>query len=328
MRTLHLLGSGQVKIAEAQTPPLSQGEVLLRIELSALCGSELGAFRAQHPFNGNPGHEAVGVVVDANGSEHFHDGDRVGVYPPHGCGACSWCLSGMDTFCADRGSVNNLHAELVAVPERALLRIPDDVPFDAAVLLVGDGLGVPFHVNRRLNLQPGRRVCVFGCGPIGLGHIQLLGCNGHETVGVDFSHTRLELARALGAIHVVDAAGNAGPDLLDLTDGHGFDAVVIATGSSAAFAAGLRCLANGGTMVLVGGVRDVTFDPTQELLLVDKSIIGSFFYPRREFPDMLELVRSGYPVTDLITHRFPLEQAQIAYDLFASGETGKVLLTR
>jgi len=329
MRTVKLLGNCRIEIEDAPDPVPAKGEVLVRLTVSALCGSEFGAYRADKPFDGNAGHEAVGVVVDPNGTAGFTEGDRVGVYAPYGCGTCKWCARGMDSFCDHKSGTVNLHCELRALSERALLRLPDDVPFDAGVLLSGDGLGVPYHVSRRLMPTPGERVCVFGCGPIGLGNVQVQSYFGAAVVAVDLSPKRLELARSLGAAHAIDASSSDPIEALrELTAGEGVGKAIEASGSTTGFETALRCLGKAGRLMVVGGVRQATIQPISDLLQVDKTIMGSFYYLKNEFPEMVALYRAGFPVAKLITHRFALEHAAEAFELFAAGETGKVLLER
>ena len=325
-----MLGNCEVAIEDRPEPAPAEGEVLVKIEVSALCGSEFSTYRADKPYDGNGGHEAVGVVMDPNGSTQFKAGDRVGIYAPYGCARsdCEYCNRGMDSLCPNHGNTNQLHAELAAVNERCLLPLPDDVAFDAGVLLSGDGLGVPYHVSRRLMPTPGDRVCVFGCGPIGLGNVLVQRYYGAEVIAVDIVPKRLELARELGAAHTVDAS-SADPvaAVKNLTNGKKTEGVIVATGAAAAFDTGMQCVGKQGKLMVVGGIREAAIYPTRDMW-GDATLMFSFYYFRSEFPEMVALYRAGLPITKLITHTFPLDRIQEAFDLFAAGLTGKVLMVR
>lgn len=325
-----MLGNCEVVIEDRPDPAPAEDQVLVKIEASALCGSELNCYRAKEPYSGNGGHEAVGVVLDPNRSTQFSEGDRVGIYAPYGCARsdCEYCNRGMDSLCPNHGSTNQLHAERAAVNERCLLPLPDDVPFDAGVLLSGDGLGVPYHAGRRIMPTPGDRVCVFGCGPIGLGNVLVQRYYGAEIIAVDLAAKRLDLARELGATHTIDAS-SADPveAVKSLTDGKKAAGVIVATGAAAAFENGMQCVGTQGKVMVVGGVRESTIRPIRDMWW-DATLMFSFYYFRSEFPEMVALYRAGLPITKLITHNFPLERASEAFELFAAGETGKVLLER
>ena len=217
-----MLGRQKVAVEDVPVPVPGDGEVLVKMEASALCGSELNRYREDDPPRGNGGHEGVGVVADANRSERCKEGDRVGIYGPFGCGLpdCRYCSRGMDSLCPHHVHTGELHADFAVVNEKTLMPIPDDVPTHAAVLISGDGLGVPYHLSRRLMPGPDDRVVVFGCGPIGLGNVQLQHHYGAEVIAVDLVPKRLELARELGAAHTVDSSSTDPIEAVaDLTNG-------------------------------------------------------------------------------------------------------------
>ena len=325
-----MLGRQKVAVEDVPVPVPGDGEVLVKMEASALCGSELNRYREDDPPRGNGGHEGVGVVADANRSERCKEGDRVGIYGPFGCGLpdCRYCSRGMDSLCPHHVHTGELHADFAVVNEKTLMPIPDDVPTHAAVLISGDGLGVPYHLSRRLMPGPDDRVVVFGCGPIGLGNVQLQHHYGAEVIAVDLVPKRLELARELGAAHTVDSSSTDPIEAVaDLTNGEKAEIVIVATGAAAAFDAAARCIGPMARMGLVGGLREVTMYPTRDFWN-DATILTSFYYFKSEFPEMVALYRAGFAVEKLITHSFPLEQSQQAFDLFAAGETGKVILER
>ena len=169
MRGVKFLGNSKVEIADLPDPEPGHGEVLVKVKVSALCGSEMGQYRGPNSRDGNPGHEVMGVIADPNGSGRFREGDRVGVSTIQGCGNCFWCLQGKPDFCKEAHGLNNTHSEFVVSKEMWLHPLTDDIDNETAVLLSGDGLGVPYGSSMRSGTQPGDVNCVFGVGPVGLG---------------------------------------------------------------------------------------------------------------------------------------------------------------
>jgi len=304
-----------------------EDEVLIAVKASGLCGSELHAFHAPQEQEFNSGHEVTGIIVEAPPASRWQVGDRVGVHAVWGCGECAYCQVGQYTYCDRRTSCPGSHAQLLAAPEHVCLQLPEDVPFDLGVLLTGDGLGVPYHVSRRLGTRGGEVVLVLGVGPIGLGNVLLQSFLGAEVIAVDLNDYRLNLARELGAAHTLNAGDT---DVLEavreLTQGLMADKVVEATGKPEPLALALQCVTKGGVVAAVGENREVTLHIGRDLIRPDVTLLGSWFYHYAEYPAMVRLYRRGLAVDALITDHFPLRQAQAAFDKFAQGRTGKVIL--
>ena len=118
MRGVRFLGNSRVEIADLPDPKVGEGDVLVKVKASAICGSEMGAYRGPKAMEGNPGHEVMGVIADANGSKRYCEGDRVGVATIQGCGKCFWCLQGKPDFCKEARGLNSTHSEFVVSGER------------------------------------------------------------------------------------------------------------------------------------------------------------------------------------------------------------------
>ncbi|MCC6442719.1 MAG: zinc-binding dehydrogenase [Armatimonadetes bacterium] len=327
MKAVRLLGRRQVALQDYPDPRPQDGQALVRIRASALCGSEMHAYRGDHALDGNPGHEPSGVVVDASRSRRWRDGDRVGIHAVWGCGACPWCTRGIYTFCDRLSGCPGAHAELMAAPDHVCVPLPDDIPFDVGALLAGDGLGVPYHTSRRLATRGGDTVAVVGCGPIGLGSVLLQSFFGVRVIALDRSRDRLEMARRLGAAEALDvSADDPVRAVQHMTQGRLAEAVVEATGRPEGFALALRLVGKAGAVACNGENAEVTLHVGSDLIRRDITVFGSWFYHYREYPEMLELVRRGLAVQDLITARYPLAEAQQAYEDFAALRTAKAIL--
>ena len=145
MKVLRLEGKGMVRMVEAVEPVPGPGEVVVETAMSAICGSELHAYHGAGMEAGNAGHEAVGTVAAlGEGVTGLVVGQRVGASAVAGCGRCAYCERGQYTWCPDRAFYGSMHAERFVAAARACYPLPDDVSWEAGVLLTGDGLGVPY----------------------------------------------------------------------------------------------------------------------------------------------------------------------------------------
>ncbi|MEW6750139.1 MAG: zinc-binding dehydrogenase [Candidatus Latescibacterota bacterium] len=330
MRTLKLDGGGQARLVEAPEPVPSLGEVVIRTRLSALCGSELHGYRGQGMTAGNSGHEGMGIVQAVGpGVSRVKLGQRVGVSAIAGCGRpeCAACRQGQSTWCPDRRFYGSMHAEAFLTAETACLPLPEDVSDPVGVLLSGDGLGVPYHSSRKIAGEDVRTVAVFGLGPIGLGHVLLQAHLGRRVIGIDRVPQRLQLAAQLGAVQTVDACKlDPIAAIVGLTGGRGVDVAIEAAGVPATVQQCFGAVRTAGTVVLNGEQGPVELSPSEDFIRRDVRAVGSWFYHVGEFPEMLRLYREGLPAARLVTHVLPFEEAPQAFALFASGQTGKVML--
>lgn len=325
MKSLRYQGDGVVNWVDLPDPTPGPGQVVVRTAVSALCGSEKHTYLGAGQEVGNPGHEAAGTIVAVGEGVSWRRGQRVGVSGVTGCGTCAYCRAGQQTYCQHRpAGFGGFHAELILVDAFTCLPLPDDVPWDAGVLLTGDGLGVPYHTSRRLLDSSIETVAVFGQGPIGLGNTLMQATMGRRVIAVDLLANRLEYAKALGAAEVVSA--DAVETIRALTDGRGADVCFECAGRPDTLRQALAAVRSGGTVAVNGEQGPLPISPSEDLIRRDITLFGSWFYQYAEVPAMIELYRQGLRVTDLITHRYAAERAQEAWQAFANGETGKALL--
>ncbi len=337
MHAVWQVGAERVEVREVAMPSPGPGEVLVRLAVSALCGSELEGYRRERQ-GANGGHEAAGVVVAVGaGCSHLRPGDRVGISAVQGCGACAHCAQGHYTYCERHRVLTGLHAEYAVSRELGCHALPADVPWEAGVLLTGDGLGVPYHVSRRLGerTRPGTVVAVFGAGPVGLGNVLVQARLGARVAAVDISPYRLSLARALGATWAVPVQAGGGLEAegaaalaaaVRAACGCAPDVCLECAGRQPTLFAALEAVRTGGTVVCVGEQGAAPISPSAHLIRRDITLMGSWFTHFSEYPAMLDLYRSGWPVADLVTHRYALDDAPEAFAAFAAGRTGKTLL--
>jgi len=328
MQIIQLEGNGGVTIGETPEPVPGPGEVIVATAVSALCGSELHSYHAGGVGDGNSGHEAAGRIAQlGEGVTNLAIGQRVGVSAIAGCGACAYCAKGQYTWCRNFRFYGRMHAERFVAAAHACHVLPDDLPWDAGVLLTGDGLGVPYHTSTKIASPENRTIAVFGVGPVGLGNVLLQKYLGRRVIAIDRSAIRLELARKLGAREVVNVDETEPADaVLALTDGAGADVCIEAAGRPETALACFAAVRTAGTVVFNGEQGAVPLSPSDHFIRRDITAVGAWFYHFSEYPAMLACYRQGLRLRDLVTDQFPFVEAATAYAKFAAGQTGKVLL--
>lgn len=329
MKILRMDGNSSVRLVDTPDPTVGSGEVLIETVVSALCGSEMHTYREKGRPQGNTGHEAAGVVAQLGaGVSGLSVGQRVGVTTFVGCGQCAECAQGRYTWCRNRLPYGgSMHSQYIVTAPHACLPLPDDVPWGVGALISGDGMGVPYHTYARMSEPSIQTVAILGLGPIGLGSVLLQAYLGREVIGVDVAPARLELAQRLGARHVLNAQNeDIVARIRSLTHGDGVDASIEAAGRTETLKQCFQATRMGGKVMLTGVRYPVELSASDDFIHTEIAAIGCWYYHVREFPAMVELCRQGLPAANLITHRFPASQAAQAYQEFAAGHTGKVLL--
>ncbi len=328
MKSVRLEGNRKVSIVAVDDPTPGEGEVVIRTAVSALCGSELHGWREDGMPEGNSGHEAVGTVIAAGPNVTTPAiGQRVGVCTVSGCGTCDYCAKGQYTWCEQRSYYGSMHAEQFLASAHACHVLPDNLSWEAGVLLTGDGFGVPYHSNTKITPSETETVAILGMGPIGLGHALLQSFLGRQVIAVDIVPYRLALASKLGAAHTVNATeADVVERIKKLTAGRGVDVCVEAAGRPETAKQCFSAVRTAGLVLFSGEQSSVELSPSEDFIRRDITATGAWFYHFSEITPMLELYRKGLRVDALITHHFDLASAAEAYATFAKGETGKVIL--
>jgi len=328
MRNLKMCGNGVAEFMEVPEPIPGTGEVLIKTVASAICGSELGTYRNAGKPNGNSGHEAAGIVVAlGDGDIPLKIGQRVGVSAVAGCGKpdCPQCSAGRYTWCENYKGYSNMHAEKFLAAANACHLLPDDLPWDIAVLISGDGLGVPYHSAGKIPAGT-RTIAVFGTGPVGLGNILLQKYLGRTLIAVDKSPFRLHLAKQLGADYVLNPDEGDVVEQVKKITGGGADVCIEAAGRPET---ALNCFAavrTAGTVIFNGEQPALELSPSEHFIRRDITATGSWFYHFCEFKGMLDLWRNGLNVASLISDHRKYADAPQAFKDFAAGKTAKVIL--
>jgi propanol-preferring alcohol dehydrogenase len=328
MLAVHFLGQNRILLDQVPTPEPRGRDVVIRVKSAAICGTD----RENLEGSGQatiPGHENAGEVVAVDKPARLRVGDRVAINCHVTCGSCLHCLRGDLYFCDELEAIgfewDGGFAEYLLVPEACCHPLPEGISFEVGSLLV-DMLGTPFRGVKRANLLPGDQVAIWGAGPIGLGALMVASWFGARVAVLDLDEYRLGMAQDLGAELVLNAKGNAVQGtLIDWTQGRGLDAGFDCVGSQVVAEQALSALKKRGTLVVVGVSHKLVLNPWDHLICRELTVFGTRNFNAREFDEMVALVQRGLPVEQVVSHRFPLAEAEAAFELFRSGTCGKLL---
>jgi D-arabinose 1-dehydrogenase-like Zn-dependent alcohol dehydrogenase len=276
------------------------------------------------------------VVVEVGPQvRDFRPGDRVATLARrHICGRCRYCRTDHESSCLERENLgdrglNGGYAELVAVEDDNVARIPDELPFEQAAI-VACAVGTELNAIRDVaHVQPGDRVLVTGAGGgLGIHGVQVARVAGAEVFAATSSPAKVDAIRAAGAHHVLTTAADKpfAPEIMRLTQGHGVDVAIDNVGSKL-FEDTRRSLGMGGRWIFVGQLTNdfVQLNPAQ-VFLRDLSIRSAKSTSRRQLVDALELVRRG-AIRPVIAAELPLEGAAEAHrELERAAPTGRIVL--
>jgi threonine dehydrogenase-like Zn-dependent dehydrogenase len=337
MKCIKFAGNRKIELVDIPTPKLDEGEILVRIKASAICGSEMESFPKETGLKGNPGHEVMGVVEDSNGSIKYKKGDRVGIANIQGCGHCYWCRQGKQIYCREAQGISNGHAQFVKSKELWLHAIPDDISDEVAVMLTADGFGVPYGSTTKCNIKAGDVCCVYGVGPVGQGMVLYQSFLGAKVIAVDINSEALKKAKSLGAWKTINSkeVKNVNKTIFDLTDGIGPRASFDCCGVQSVFDGAMETTMPGGIVLTVAhgnhGIKSVReslsfhIGDNGELWGRNLSVCGNWVCFFSDFDDMVSIVRKGFDIDALISKRYSYKDAQEAYLQFEKNR-GKTIL--
>lgn len=343
MRANVFRGVGDFRVEEVERPRAGHGEVVLRVTLTTICGTDLHIVRGEYPVRSGLiiGHEPVGVIEEIGpGVIGYAKGDRVLVGAITPCGQCRACLSGQPSQCGREegyralggwrfgNTIHGAQAEYLLVPnaQANLAKIPEGVT-DEQVVLLADIASTGFSGAESGNVRIGDAVVVFAQGPIGLCATvgaRLMGAS--LIIGVDGDERRLEMAKKMGADVALDHRNiDVVAEVKRLTGG-GADVAIEALGTQGTFESALRSLRPGGTLSSLGvysGKLQIPYDAFGAGI-ADTRIVTTLCPGGKErMRRLIEVVRSSrVDLTPLLTHTFSLDQIGEAYELFGARRDG------
>lgn len=338
-----LAEEGRLTARQFPMPDVSDDGALLEVEMTSVCGTDIGMYSGESHFETLPllfGHEVVGTVVDGNPASlarmGVEVGDRVIPEPYIPCYHCHYCQTGNYHMCEeDRCYGVTISASqpphlwggygeyMYLAPNTKAHVVGDWVPAEAACLGSVVGNGVRWVVERG-EVDPGDGVVVIGPGAQGLASVVVAdeaGADPLVLLGVSDDENRLDLGRELGATHT-GVVGDRDPAerVAELTDGDGPAVVVVAAPSSGAVRLGLDVVAPLGTVVLPGLIGESTEIETDELVHDEIRLVGGRGQALNVERAMDIVERRSTDVAKINTHVFPVEQAETAIERQLPGE--------
>jgi L-iditol 2-dehydrogenase len=328
-----------VEVQEVEAPVAGPDEVLVRVRAAAICGSDLGIYDFTPAYSGMKlpvvmGHEFSGVV-EAVGKDvaGFAVGYKVLSRSVVSCGDCRFCTAGMDNLC-ESSSLFGIHqdggfAEYIAVPQRLLYPIPEGMTFEEAALV--EPLSNAVHFVKDLTpVEPGDLAVVLGIGPIGLFSAQLLRLAGAEVLmtGISVDIERFKIAGKLGLETVNVDEVDPVELVMERTSGRGADIAFVAVGAPSAVDQAVRLVRKRGHVTVVGIFPGDVPVPMTIVVRREITLAGAYDARAENFEQSIGLIESGkIKATELVTHRFPLDQAEKAFEVAKSKVGCKVLFT-
>lgn len=338
MKAVVFPGDKRVEIREVPVPVPGSGEVLIKMKASAICRSDLSLYYGNPVVGGDaaksgsiyPGHEPAGEVAQVGeGVTRFKPGDRVAVYLAVGCGECAHCKSGYRMFCKEWKCVGfDIHggdADYLVVPEENCMRIPDEMSFLVAAVST-DAVGTLYHAQKRLNISGRDTLVIFGMGPMGGAGVMVAKGLGATVIAVDMLDERLEVAKELGADYVINGKENVLERIMEITGGRGADAAIDCSGSPHAQNTALNSLRAHGRAAFIGEGRELTINPSNQLIRKQITVMGSWYFPIFEYDEIARfIIERKLPVEKLVSHTFRLEEAATAFRMFDERLTEKAV---
>jgi len=312
---------------EVPKPTAGTGEIVVRMETSGLCHTDIHAAHGDWPVKPSPpfipGHEGIGIVEEiGSGVTEVALGDRVAMpWLGYACGTCDYCVSGWETLCLEQKntgySMDGGFAEYVKAYGRYVVKVPPGIdPVDAAPLTCA---GVTtYKAVKVAGTRPSDLVAIFGVGGLGPLALQYARIAGGRVVAVDLQDDKLALAKELGAEFTVNASKEDPAEAIQRLGG--VDQAISLAVSPSAFEQAYRSLRRGGTLVFVGLPADNTIElPIFETVLNGITVVGSIVGTRVDLREVFELHAAG--LTRVITEVRSLETVN---DSIEDVEAGRV----
>jgi 2-desacetyl-2-hydroxyethyl bacteriochlorophyllide A dehydrogenase len=306
-----------LRMQELPVPDIGRSDVLVRVRAAGICHSDAHYRSGLSPVKPLPmtlGHEIAGIIEQV-GTEISQSkiGTRICLHYNITCGNCYHCASGNEQFCPSclmlGHYINGGYAEFVVVPERNVIPLPDEIPFEQGATLMCAS-ATSFHALRKSRLKAGERVAVFGIGGLGMSAIQLARAFGAmEVYAVDINEEKLKLAAQYGALPVNAKGVDPVVEIRKQTNGKGVDVSLELIGLPQTMHQAVQCLSPLGRAVIAGLSNKVLeIDTYRELLGSEAEVIGSNDHLLQELPMLVEMSRRGILDTSrIVTRTIPLD---------------------
>jgi threonine dehydrogenase-like Zn-dependent dehydrogenase len=312
MKTFRLDGPGVAEVVDLPEILAEAGEVLLRVKMVGMCGTDLNTFRGRNAmvtFPRVPGHEVAAEVVSGVGD--LAAGTMVTMSPYTSCGRCASCRRGRVNACEFNETMgvqrDGAMTEYISMPREKLYA----AKLSVKELCLAEPLTVGFHAAARGRVTAEDTVAVFGCGGVGLGAIASAAFRGAETIAIDMDDTKLEIARKAGAKHLIHSKNeNLHERLQAITSGRGPDVMIEAIGLPQTFRAAVEEVAFTGRVVYIGYAKEPVSYETRLFVQKELDVMGSRNALPEDFREVIRMLEARrFPVEDAVSAIVPMEDA-------------------
>lgn len=312
MRAISLVAPGDLEITDVPEPGRDEGDLLLRVDMVGMCGTDLNSYRGNNPLVTYPrviGHEIAATV--AEGTSDLPPGTRVTVSPYTSCGRCTSCLRARPNACQFNQTLgvqrDGAMTEWLRVPASKVFASP----LSSKELCIVEPLTVGVHAVARGRVTAKDVVAVFGCGGVGLGAIAGAAFRGARTIAIDLDDEKLATAVAAGATDRIHSGRDAlHARLAEMTDGRGPDVIIEAIGLPETFRAAVDEVAFTGRVVYIGYAKQPVAYETKLFVQKELDIMGSRNALPEDFEEVIAMLEAGrFPVDRAVSAVVALDEA-------------------
>jgi L-iditol 2-dehydrogenase len=337
MRVAVYYRNDDIRLQEMPVPKIGPGELLVRVEASGICGSDVMEWYRIKKAPRVLGHEITGQITEVGeGVRKYKVGDRVFVSHHVPCNTCHYCLSGHHTSCDTLRTTNfdpGGFAESLRVPvinvDRGVEALPDEMSYEEGSFI--EPLACVVRGQRAAHLRPGQNLLVIGSGMTGLLHIQLARAMGAGRImATDISEYRLQAARRFGADAAFLAQEDVPARVREVNKGLLADLVIVCAGAPSAITQAFKSVERGGTILLFAPTTPGVTVPfaVNDFWANEVTITHAYGGAPLDIAVAMELIRARrVPVAEMITHRLPLAETGRGFKLVAEArESLKVII--
>jgi L-iditol 2-dehydrogenase len=316
--------NNDIRLEEREKPIIQEGEILVKVEASGICGTDVMEWYRIKKAPRVLGHEIAGEIVESK-SNKFKVGDRVFVSHHVPCNECKYCKEGNHTACETlhRGNYDpGGFSEFVRVPKLNVLNgtylLPNTVSYEEGTMI--EPFACCVRGQRVINVKEGHTVLILGSGVSGLMNIKLAKLKGANVIATDIDDYRLRKAKEFGADEVIDVK-NKEPDVKA-------DRIIICTGAMQAVSQAFKCIDKKGQILFFAIPKENISVPIVDFWRNEWTITSSYGAAPVDLEQSLSLIRQGkINVKDMITHKLPLEKIQEGFKIVSEAkESLKVVI--
>ncbi|MFC1631772.1 zinc-dependent dehydrogenase [Candidatus Omnitrophota bacterium] len=340
MRQAKYYSNQDIRLEQVPSPEIGPGELLIRVEASGICGTDVLEWYRRDKVPLILGHEIAGKIEKVGERlSQYHPGQRVSASHHVPCGKCNFCLSGHQTVCQTLrqthfdpgGFVEFLRVPEINVELGGVYPLPNNISYEQATFT--EPLACVLRGQKAVQMKKGKSVLVLGCGVSGILHVLLAKLKEASlVVATDIVDYRLEFASRLGADAVINArTEDVGLRFRELNQGRGADIVIVATGATVAQSQSLNVVERGGRILFfaaTGQGIEIPLSINQVFWRNEVTLSSTYAATPAEHLEALRLISiNKIPVRELITHRLSLDKIQEGFRLVAeAGDSLKVVV--